>query len=149
VADNVQLPGTGTGTADVIVATDDVGSAHHQLVKVEWGANGTANQTAATATAALPTMAIGGGTNAAAQVEVTNASTSLAASDADRRGVIITNYQTVPIYVDPSGGTAAVTHFRLDPGASLVLPVTTAVTGITAAAYTAAGDLKVHVITVA
>jgi hypothetical protein len=39
MADNVTLPGTGA-----VVATDDVGSAQHQYVKVEFGADGTATK---------------------------------------------------------------------------------------------------------
>lgn len=42
MADNVQLPVTGTGTADSIVATDDVSGAHYQKIKI---ANGEADST--------------------------------------------------------------------------------------------------------
>lgn len=40
MADNVQLPITGTGTADIVQATDDVSSVHYPIVKL---ADGTAN----------------------------------------------------------------------------------------------------------
>lgn len=96
----------------------------------------------ATGSLALP----GVGTNAASQVTITSASSTVIAARSGRRGVVITNNQTVAVYIDPSGGTAATTHYRLDPGATLSLPVTTAVTGITSAAYTASGDAKLHVI---
>lgn len=96
-------------------------------------------------TNAIGTVGIPGtATNAAAQVTVTNSSTTIIASRSGRRGVLVVNQQTVAVYVDPSGGTAATTHFRLDPGASIFLPVTSAITGITSAAYTASGDAKVH-----
>lgn len=92
------------------------------------------------------TSVAGTGTNAASQVTVTNSSGTIIAARSGRRGVLLVNQQTVAVYVDPSGGTAATTHFRLDPGASVFLPVTSAVTGITSAAYSASGDAKVHVI---
>lgn len=145
MADNVPIT-AGSGTS---IATDDVGGVHYQRVKNTWGPNNTATDVDASATAAMPVMPIGGATNAAAQVTVSNSSTSIAAADTDRRGVLILNLQTVAVYIDPSGGTASTSMFRLDPGASLFLPVTTAVTGITTAAYSASGDAKVHVITVA
>jgi hypothetical protein len=90
------------------------------------------------------TSVAGTATNASAHVTVTNASTTIIAARTGRRGVLLINYQTVAVFVDPSGGTAATTHARLDPGASLFLPVTSAITGITSAAYTASGDAKVH-----
>jgi hypothetical protein len=58
--------------------------------------------------------------------------------------VLITNNQTVAVYLDPNGGSATTSNRRLDPGASIYYPVTTAVTGITSAAYTASGDAKIH-----
>jgi hypothetical protein len=42
MADNVQLPVTGTGTADIVAATDDVASVHYPFVKL---ADGTLGQT--------------------------------------------------------------------------------------------------------
>ena len=88
---------------------------------------------------------IGTATNIAAQVTVTNSSTAVVAARATRRAVTIVNNQTVAVYLDPTGGTAATTHFRLDPGASVTWPIVTAVTGITSAAYTASGDAKLHI----
>ncbi|MGH6953176.1 MAG: hypothetical protein ACREGL_03280, partial [Alphaproteobacteria bacterium] len=40
MADNVTIPATGSGSATPIVATDDVGGAHHQRVKVDLGGDG-------------------------------------------------------------------------------------------------------------
>lgn len=94
----------------------------------------------------LATAVVGSSTNVAAQTTVTNSSTSLVSARAGRRGVLLVNQQNVAVYVDPSGGTAATSHFRLDPGASIFLAVTSAITGITSAAYTASGDAKVHTI---
>lgn len=42
MADNVTLPPTGTGTADVIVATDKIGGIDYQRIKATIGADGTA-----------------------------------------------------------------------------------------------------------
>lgn len=40
MADNVQLPITGTGTADTVVATDDVGGVHYPFMKLAQGTLG-------------------------------------------------------------------------------------------------------------
>lgn len=140
MADDVPIT-AGTGTA---IATDEIASRHFQRVKATWGADGTATDVARTAAAALPVEEVGTGTNAAGQTTVTNSSTSIIAARDGRKGVLLINYQTVPVYIDPSGGTATTSKLRLDPGAWLYLPVATAITGITSAAYTAAGDAKVH-----
>lgn len=144
MADNRTLPATGTGTADIVVATDDIGGVNYQRVKPVWGADGSANDIDATSSGALPIRSLGAGTNVGAQTTVTNSSTQIVAADTDRRGVLLLNLQTVPVYLDPSGGTATTSMFRLDPGASIFLPCTTAITGITSAAYSAVGDAKVH-----
>lgn len=93
----------------------------------------------------IPTGGTGG---ASAQVTVTNSSTTIKAADDTRLTITIINYQTVPIFVDPAGGTATTSNSRLNPGDSLTLWTTSAVTGITSAAYTASGDAKVHYFTV-
>lgn len=90
----------------------------------------------------------GGSGGASAQVTVTNSSTTIKAADDTRLTITIINYQTVPIFVDPAGGTATTSNSRLNPGDSLTLWTTSAVTGITSAAYTASGDAKVHYFTV-
>lgn len=144
MADNKLLPPTGTGTANVTVATDEIGGVDYQRIKVDWGPNGTATDADRTAAAAFPTKDVGTGTNAAGQVTVTNSPTTIVSAREGRLGVVVLNLQTVAVYIDPSGGTAATSHFRLDPGASITLPVTTAITGITSASYSASGDAKVH-----
>lgn len=85
------------------------------------------------------------GTVLAAQVTVSSSTTQIAAARTVRsRVVTIVNRQTVAVYV---GATAATTSMlRLDPGDSIELATTSRVDGITAAAYTATGDAKVHVI---
>lgn len=148
MADNTTLPATGTGTADIIVATDKIAGVDYQRIKNTWGADGTATDVDATAAAAMPQRAIGVGAGASAQTTISSTSATVIASRAGRRAVLILNLQTVAVYIDASGGTATTSHFRLDPGASLVIPTAAAVTGITSAAYTASGDAKVHTIEV-
>jgi len=47
MADNTEL---NAGSGGNVIATDDIGSVHHQLVKIEYGADGSATQVAAGAT---------------------------------------------------------------------------------------------------
>lgn len=156
MADNVTLPATGAGTSGVVVATREVtysgDTAEVQAVGIVLLAGSddakTATDVAATSAAALPTTDVGTTTGASSQVTITDTSATIIASRAGRRSLVIVNNQTVAVYVDASGGTATTSHFRLDPGASLSLPLTGAVTGRTASAYTASGDAKVHVIEV-
>jgi len=151
LADNKLLPGTGTGTADIRVATRQVtysgDTAEIQAVGIAVFAGSddakTVTDVALTAAGAFPVIEVGSGTNAAGQTTISNSSTAVVAAREGRRGVLIVNQQTVAVYIDV-GGTATTGDFRLDPGASVFLPVTTAVNGITSAAYTASGDAKVH-----
>ena len=93
-------------------------------------------------------IATGGTGGASAQVTVSNSSTTIKAADDTRLSITIINYQTVPIFVDPAGGTATTSNGRLNPGDSLTLYTTSLVTAITSAAYSAVGDAKVHYFTV-
>jgi hypothetical protein len=93
-------------------------------------------------------ISTGGSTGSSGQVEVTNSSTTVKAAAETRLYITIVNRQTVSVFIDPSGGTAATTHFRLEPNESITLWVTSAVTARTTNAYTAVGDAKVHYIEV-
>jgi hypothetical protein len=44
MADNVTIPASGTGTATPVIATDDVGGAHFQKVKLDVGGDGASTQ---------------------------------------------------------------------------------------------------------
>ena len=89
---------------------------------------------------------LGGSTITSAHVTVTNTDTTIAAATETRHCLTIINYQTVPIYVGAHTVTTS-SGVRLDPGAALTLHTTALVCGITAAAYTAAGeDDKTHYI---
>ena len=91
-------------------------------------------------------LSLGSESIAATHVTVTNTSTEILAARAGRRRAVITNYQTVPIYVGQDTITTSTGH-RLDPGMSIVLHTVGVIDGITSAAYTAAGeDDKTHVI---
>lgn len=87
---------------------------------------------------------VGGTGGSSGQTSVTNSSTTVKAANETRLYITLLNLQTVPVFVDPAGGTATTSNFRLDPGASMTIWTTTAVTAITSAAYTASGDAKVH-----
>lgn len=87
----------------------------------------------------------GAGTIANGQTTISNTAANIAAARDTRKRIVIVNQQTVAVYV----GIATVTTgngLRLDSGASVTLYTQAAVQGITAAAYTASGDLKVHYI---
>ena len=142
MADTTTLPGTGE-----VISDEDIGAGVKvQRVKETWGASGTATNVVKTAAGALPTQEIGSGTNASSQVTVTNSSTTIIAAREGRRGVQLYNLQTVAVYIEVDGTAATTSNFRLDPGAAIFLPVTTAITGITSAAYTASpADAQIHV----
>lgn len=92
-----------------------------------------------------PVSQVGSGTNASGQVTISSTSATVIAARAGRRGVLLVNNQSVAVYIDAAGGTATTSKMRLDPGAALFLPVTSAVTGITAAAYSASpADAQIH-----
>jgi len=110
-----------TAGAGTNIATDDRSGEHFQRV-----------------------LSSAGSTGSSAQTTVTNSSTTVKAATTYRLYITLVNYQTVPVFVDPAGGTATTANFRLNPGDSMTIWSNTAITAITAAAYTAAGDAKVH-----
>lgn len=117
MADNIAVT-AGSGTT---LATDDRSSVHYQKV-----------------------VDVGGTTGASGQTTVTNSSTTVKAATTERMSITLVNYQTVAVFVDPGGGTATTSNFRLNPGDAMTIATNGAVTAITAAAYTASGDAKVH-----
>jgi hypothetical protein len=142
MTDNVAVT-AGSGTT---LATDDVSGVHYQKIKA---IDGTADSTVAVKASAGGEWEVTdhGATVVGSQVTVTNTTTQLVASDSARKELTIVNRQTVPVYI---GATAATTSmFRLDPGDSITIRTTSRVDGITSAAYSATGDAKVHVLTVA
>lgn len=79
MADNTQLPATGTGTADIVVATDKIGGVDYQRTKLVWGLDGTA--TDASATNPLPV------TNATLDTEVGGLTETAPATDTASSGL--------------------------------------------------------------
>jgi len=88
---------------------------------------------------------IGSAASATAQVTISNSTTAIAAARDTRKRIVIINRQSVAIFVDP-GASATTSDLRLEPGDALTLYTTVAINAITAAAYTASGDAKVHYI---
>jgi predicted YcjX-like family ATPase len=106
---------------------------------------GTDERTIASATVQIQRIVAQGSQNTAAgQTTVSSTSVAIAAARDTRQRIVLVNRQTVSVYI--SSATATTSMFRLDPGESLTLYTTAAVNGITAAAYTAVGDAKVHYI---
>lgn len=142
MTDNVAVT-AGSGTT---LATDDVSGVHFQKVKL---IDGTADSSVAIEASAGGELEVTdhGATVVGSQVTVSNSTTQLVAADAARKELIIVNRQTVAVYI---GATAATTSMlRLEPGDAITIRTTSRVDGITAAAYSAVGDAKVHVFTVA
>lgn len=101
---------------------------------------------AATAQHVQRIVPLGGSSIVSGHAEISNAHVQISPAAETQHCVTIVNYQTVPVYVGPDA-VATTDGFRLDPGASLTLHTTAEVFGITAAAYTAAGeDDHVHYI---
>jgi len=61
MTDNVTGPLTGSGDATAVIATDDIGGAHYQRVKIAWGVDGAAVD--ASASNPLPTVDSAGNTS--------------------------------------------------------------------------------------
>lgn len=141
MADNVAIT-AGSGTT---IATDDVSGAHYQKFKLY---DGTADSTTAAVVTTSGDLSVqdSGGTPVAGQVTVTNTTTQIVAARATRHELVIVNRQTVAVYIGATSATTAM--FKLDPGDSIALRTTARIDGITAAAYSAAGDAKVHYIEV-
>ena len=80
------------------------------------------------------------------QVTISNTSAAIIAVDGTRHSVTIVNRQTVAVFIDDA--TATTSAFRLDPGDSVTLFTGAVINGITAAAYTAVGDAKIHYVAI-
>jgi len=85
MADNVTIPATGTGTATPVVATDDVGGAHYQRVKLDAGGDGAATPVLAGNGTAASSLRVTLASDSTGTVAVTNTGTfatqSVAAGD--------------------------------------------------------------------
>ena len=141
MADGVTL---NSGSGGATIATDDDGTAHHQYVKLEFGADNT--QTKVTSSAGLPvaqqgtwTVQPGNTANTTAwlvkearattatrsQVADSASSVTILASNANRLGATITNDSSAVLYLAYGTGPATTTDYSvtLQPsGSTLVVP---------------------------
>jgi len=76
------------------------------------------------------------------QVDVGDTSTSIVAADSTRQSITLVNRGAVSVFIDD--GTATTSGFELEPDDALTLSTGAVINGITASAYTASGDAKVH-----
>ncbi len=91
----------------------------------------------------LITSSLGLALNATNQVSITSAGVQIVAANAARAGVLIVNPSTtITVYVGQSGVTIS-TGLPLLPGASVTLPVVSAVFGIVASTAQTVGYLEV------
>lgn len=127
MADNVTLNSMSGGA---VVATDDTGTSHVQIIKLAISADGSATVIPADATYGLDvdvTRVSGtvatverGATIAHGQVTVTTSAASFIASSSTRRSVTIQNLGTDYVYLGATGITAN-NGIRLAPGQTFVL----------------------------
>lgn len=86
---------------------------------------------------------IGGTSLNSGQTAVTNSATLIASAADTRESILLVNHQSVDVWVGGSS-VSTTTGVRIPVEGSLTIPATAAVYGITASAYTASGDAKVH-----
>jgi hypothetical protein len=125
VADSPVVASLQVGTGPPFAADLDAGSAYWPYAKLAWGASGTQNEVADASGKRLP-VKIGEGLSAAAvvsgQVGVTGAEAALPNVTVRRVKLrsLLTNTMTNPIYIGPTGVSAA-TGFPLFPGDTIEL----------------------------
>lgn len=102
MADNVNVPGGSAGP----VATDEISGVHHQRVKVQHGADGSA--TDVSAASPLPVSEIAAGAVLSTAVTVGTSATALPSSAlSSRKSMIVFNNGNTTIYLGPSGVTTS------------------------------------------
>ncbi len=124
MADNVTLPLTGSGDASAVVATDDVGGAQYQRVKLDLGGDGAASplvrgqQSAANSIpvtlpsdqGTLTVKEVRPATPSQSSVAGSASNVTLLASNANRLGATVFNDSTAVLYIK-LGATASTTSF--------------------------------------
>lgn len=73
------------------------------------------------------------------QVNISNTAATIVAARDTRKSVLLTNRQTVAVWIGIATVTTA-NGFRLDPGEAVVWTTKALIQGITSAAYTGTGD---------
>lgn len=122
MADNTTL---NAGSGGDTFSTDDIGGIKHQRVKVEWGADGVANETDDASGKRLPVKVseiAGAGSLFSGQQAVTASAVALPSNAARRVTVKALMGNVIPVFVGPSGITIS-TGFELAPNQSIVLDV--------------------------
>lgn len=150
MADNVTLPGTGS-----IIASDDVGGAHYQIVKLAFGADGSVTQ-ASSANAIPVTADVSSSTTATTSgADVNSTSTTTAALDCSktrRVGVQVTGLTgTHATHVVELRGSVDDTNYyalSAEVTGEGIAEVETAVTKVVAKVKTAEGSAATADITV-
>ncbi len=147
MADNVLLPLTGSGDATASAATDEVGGAHYQRVKVDVGGDGVSSPLVrgqqaganslpvvlASDQGAVPVSAPTGATYTDCSLALTTGGTSqqLVAANASRKGVLILNPSSQIESLFVNFGAAATTDdsdsIELVPGAREFFPTVQAI----------------------
>lgn len=127
MADNVTLNSMSGGA---VVATDDTGTSHVQIIKLAISADGSATVIPADATYGLDvdvTRVSGtvatverGATIASGNASVTTGAATVLASDATRRTAVLTNLGSDYVWIGDSGITAN-EGIRLAPGQTLTI----------------------------
>jgi hypothetical protein len=115
VADNITL---NTMSGGAVVATDDTGSEHVQIVKLAYSADG--SKTAITADASGLKVIERGTTIASGNESVTTSSAIVLAADSTRRTAVLTNLGSDYVWIGDST-IAANEGIRLAPSQSLTI----------------------------
>ncbi len=115
MADDVTLNAMSGGS---VVATDDSGTGHVQLVKLAYSADGSRTHVAADS-AGLQVVERGS-TIDSGSASVTGSAAAVLSADSTRRSVVLTNLGTDSVWIGDSGITTN-TGVKLLPGASLTI----------------------------
>ena len=115
MADNVTLNSMSGGS---VVATDDTGSEHVQIVKLAYSADG--RKTHIPAAANGISVIERGTTIASGNASVTTSAATVLAADATRRTAVLTNLGSDYVWIGDSGITAN-EGIRLAPGQTLTV----------------------------
>lgn len=115
MADNVTLNSMSGGS---VVATDDTGSEHVQIVKLAYSADGSKTHIPADANGI--SVIERGTTIASGNASVTTSAATVLAADATRRTAVLTNLGSDYVWIGDSGITAN-EGIRLAPGQALTI----------------------------
>lgn len=110
MADNVTV---NTISGSPVVATDDDGTAQHQYVKLEWGANNTFTKVDDVDGARVPIKPHMAGTATRTAVADSAVSGTILAANSARKRAIITNDSSAILYVAYGAGPATSTDYTV------------------------------------